>query len=37
LLGGTYEEGNWSLEPDMKTVQEKLKKHAELFGSMRPC
>jgi len=37
LLGGTYDEGNWSLEPDMKTVQEKLKAHAELFGSMKSC
>jgi glycine/D-amino acid oxidase-like deaminating enzyme len=37
LLGGTYDEGNWSLAPDMKTVQEKVKKHAELFASVRAC
>ena len=37
LLGGTYDEGNWSLTVDEKTVQEKLKAHAELFKSMRTC
>ncbi len=37
LLGGTYERGNWSLTPDMSTVQQKLKAHAELFASMRQC
>ena len=37
LLGGTYDEGNWSLQPDMNTVQQKLKKHAELFTSMKSC
>jgi len=37
LLGGTYEEGNWSLEVDEATVQAKLKKHAELFSSMKAC
>jgi glycine/D-amino acid oxidase-like deaminating enzyme len=37
LLGGTYERGNWSLTPDMLTVQEKLKTHGELFASMRQC
>jgi len=37
LLGGTYDEGNWSLTPDLKTVQEKVKKHAELFASVRSC
>lgn len=37
LLGGTYDEGNWSLAPDMKTVQEKVKKHADLFASVKAC
>jgi glycine/D-amino acid oxidase-like deaminating enzyme len=37
LLGGTYEYGNWSLTPDMDTVQKKLKAQAELFASMRQC
>lgn len=37
LLGGTHEEGNWSLEVDQATVKEKLAKHAELFNSMKAC
>ena len=37
LLGGTHEEGNWSLEVDEATVTEKLAKHAELFNGMRAC
>jgi D-amino-acid oxidase len=37
LLGGTQEEGNWSLEVDEATVTDKLAKHAELFDAMRPC
>jgi hypothetical protein len=37
LLGGTHEEGNWSLEVDPETVKAKLAKHAELFSSMKPC
>ncbi|HEY2038337.1 MAG TPA: FAD-dependent oxidoreductase [Edaphobacter sp.] len=37
LLGGTHEEGNWSLEVDPATVKEKLAAHAELFNSMKPC
>jgi len=37
LLGGTYDEGNWSLEVDEATVQAKLKKHAELFAAMKGC
>ena len=37
LLGGTYEEGISSLEPDPKTVQEKLRAHRELFASVRQC
>jgi glycine/D-amino acid oxidase-like deaminating enzyme len=37
LLGGTHEEGNWSLEVDPATVKEKLATHAELFNSIKPC
>jgi glycine/D-amino acid oxidase-like deaminating enzyme len=37
LLGGTHEEGNWSLEVDQATVKEKLAAHAELFHSMKDC
>jgi len=37
LLGGTYDEGNWSLEVDEKTVQEKIAKHKELFAAMKGC
>src|SRR5580658_2979602 len=37
VLGGTHEEGNWSLEVDEATVTEKLAEHAALFNSMRPC
>ena len=37
LLGGTHEEGNWSLEVDPATVKAKLAAHAELFRSMKPC
>jgi hypothetical protein len=35
LLGGTHEEGNWSLTVDEATVTAKLAKQAELFGGMR--
>jgi len=37
VLGGTHEEGNWSLEVDQATVKEKLAAHAELFHSMKDC
>lgn len=37
LLGGTHEEGNWSLAVDEATVTRKLAKQAELFASMRGC
>jgi glycine/D-amino acid oxidase-like deaminating enzyme len=37
LLGGTHEEGNWSLAVDEATVKAKLAAHAELFGSMKGC
>jgi len=37
LLGGTHDEGNWSLEVDEATVTEKLAKHAAFFEGMRGC
>jgi D-amino-acid oxidase len=37
LLGGTHEEGDWSLAVDEATVTAKLAKQAELFGGMRRC
>jgi len=37
LLGGTHEEGNWSLVPDMETKVAIMKKQAELFDGMRSC
>jgi D-amino-acid oxidase len=37
LLGGTHDEGNWSLEVDPGTVMQKLAAQAELFSHMRPC
>jgi len=37
LLGGTYDEGNWSLEVDEKTVAEKIAKHKELFAALKGC
>ena len=37
LLGGTYDEGNWSLEVDEKTVAEKIAKHKELVAAMKGC
>jgi D-amino-acid oxidase len=37
LLGGTHEEGDWSLEGDQSTVRKKLTKQADLFGHMQSC
>jgi len=37
LLGGTHDEGNWSLEVDPDTVTQKLAAQSELFGHMRSC
>jgi D-amino-acid oxidase len=37
LLGGTHDEGNWSLEADQPTIASKLTEQAELFSHMRPC
>jgi glycine/D-amino acid oxidase-like deaminating enzyme len=35
LLGGTYEYGEWSLEPNRAAEDEIVKGHAEFFGAMR--
>ena len=37
LLGGTHEEGSWSLTVDPATVTAKLAAQAELFSHMRAC
>ena len=35
LLGGTHEEGVWSLEPDLQMKQHILAEHARIFREMR--
>ncbi len=35
LLGGTHEEGVWSLEPNLEAKQHILAEHARIFGEMR--
>jgi len=35
LLGGTHEEGVWSLEPNLEAKQRILEKHARIFQQMR--
>ncbi|HSE12298.1 MAG TPA: FAD-dependent oxidoreductase [Rudaea sp.] len=37
VLGGTHEEGVWSLEPDPERKQEILAGHKALFDSFRRC
>jgi len=37
LLGGTHEEGVWSLEPDLERKQEILAGHKAFFDSFRRC
>jgi len=37
LLGGTHEEGVWSLEPDLQRKQEILAGHKAFFESFRRC
>ncbi len=37
LLGGTHEEGNWSLEPDNQVRDQIVAKQKEFFDSMRSC
>jgi glycine/D-amino acid oxidase-like deaminating enzyme len=35
VLGGTFEHGNWSLEPDPQTTANILERHRAIFGAMR--
>ena len=35
VLGGTFEHGNWSLEPDPDTTQHILANHQAIFAAMR--
>jgi hypothetical protein len=35
VLGGTSEEGVWSVEPDQAETQRIVERHIELFESMR--
>ena len=35
VLGGTFEHGNWSLDPDPDTTQRILHNHQAIFGAMR--
>ena len=37
LLGGLFQEGEWSLSVDEPTRARVLKGHAEFFGSFRRC
>jgi D-amino-acid oxidase len=37
LLGGTHEEGAWSLEPDFLKKQQILNEHKAFFGAFRKC
>jgi glycine/D-amino acid oxidase-like deaminating enzyme len=37
VLGGTHEEGNWSVVPDEATKQRILAGHKKFFDSMKEC
>lgn len=37
VLGGTHDEGEWSLEPDLQRKEQILAAQRELFGSFRRC
>ena len=37
LLGGTHEEGEWSLEPNLERKQQILAQHQAFFDSFRGC
>jgi hypothetical protein len=37
LLGGLFQEGEWSLDVDEPTKSRVLKGHAQLFGNFRRC
>jgi D-amino-acid oxidase len=35
LLGGTFERGNWTLEPDLEAEKRILEGHREFFDAMQ--
>jgi glycine/D-amino acid oxidase-like deaminating enzyme len=37
VLGGTHEEGEWSLQPDLERKQQILTQHREFFEGFRGC
>jgi D-amino-acid oxidase len=37
LLGGTHEQGEWSLEPNLEAKERILSRHREFFESFRSC
>jgi D-amino-acid oxidase len=37
VLGGTHDEGNWSLDVDTEVRDQIIAKHKEFFDSMRAC
>ena len=37
VLGGTHEEGEWSLEPNLERKQQILAEHKAFFESFRRC
>jgi glycine/D-amino acid oxidase-like deaminating enzyme len=37
VLGGTFEKGEWSLEPNLERKQQILAKHKAFFDSFRRC
>ena len=37
LLGGTHDEGNWSLDVDIQVRDEIVARHKEFFDSMKSC
>jgi glycine/D-amino acid oxidase-like deaminating enzyme len=37
VLGGTHDEGEWSLEPDLQRKAQILAGHRDLFASLRGC
>jgi len=37
LLGGTHDEGNWSLDVDIQVRDQIVAQHEQFFGSMKGC
>jgi hypothetical protein len=35
VLGGTYDRGEWSLEPDPQAIAGIINNHKAIFGAMR--